>query len=124
MVRQAGTINFEGDIRNGCGTGFFTFVANDSFVREMASLGYSGLSEDRIDLFALQDVTTDMVRELQTLGYDGLSEETLVQFAIHGVSPQFIRQMNDLGYTDIEPTMLVQLRIHGLLEQALLPDAT
>ena len=114
MVREAGTIRFEGDIRNGRGAGLFTFTPSQAYLDEMATLGFSGISNERQLTFALQDVTTDYVRELQALGYTSLSTRELTQFAIHGVSAEFIRGMNELGYREIEPKQLVQLRIHGV----------
>lgn len=112
--REAGTIRFDGDIRNGRGTGFFTFTADAGYLSRMAGLGYPDLTRERRFLFMTHDVTTETVAALQSLGYRDLSEGDLAKFAIHGVSPGYIRGMNDLGYRDIDPDDLVKLRIHGV----------
>ncbi len=114
LVREAGAVSFEGDIRDGRGTGFFSFIADAAYVRRMAELGYAGLSDERLFLFVTQDVTTEYVVALRALGYADLPEEDLVKFAIHGVSADFIRGMNSLGYTGIPVEQLVTLRIHGV----------
>ncbi len=114
MVREAGTVTFDGDFRNGRGTGFFTFVPDAAYASAMDNLGYGGLSAERVYQFALHDVTTEYVRGLQDLGYEGLSEEDLNRFAIHGVRLDYIRGMNDLGYRAISAKDLVRMRIHGV----------
>lgn len=112
--REAGTFAFDGDIRDGRGTGFYTFTADSAYVARMAELGYPNLSSERLFGFATQDVTTAYVGELQTLGYRDLAERDLWKFAIHHVTSAYIRGMNDLGYRDIDPDDLVKLRIHGV----------
>jgi hypothetical protein len=112
--REAGSIAFDGDFRDGRGTGFFTFTPNAEYTRAMADLGYPDLSDDRVLMFAVQRVSTDFVRDLQTLGYRDLPEDDLWKFAIHGVRPDYIRGMNDLGYANIDAGDLVRMRIHGV----------
>lgn len=114
LVREAGTVTFEGDFRDGRGTGFFTFVANEIYVQAMAELGYGGMTAPRVYEFALHNVTTEYVRGLRGLGYVDLSEDDLSRFAIHGVRLAYISGMNELGYTSISAEDLVRMRIHGV----------
>ena len=113
LVRDAGTITFEGNIRDGRGTGFFSFAPNAQWVRDMDGLGYDW-DDDEVFFLATQDVTTAWVEALQDLGYTDLPGDDLFAFAIHGVGPEFIRAMNDLGYSSISPDDLVAMRIHGV----------
>ena len=114
LVRDAGTLSFDGQTRDGRGTGFFSFEANPSYMDRMAELGYPNLSADRVFTFAVQDVTVAYVIGLRKLGYDDLPEKDLVRFAIHNVELDFIRQMNALGYVDIAPGDLVKMKIHDV----------
>lgn len=114
LSREAGVVGFEGDVRDGHGSGTFRFVASPAFVASMAERGFAGITADRLFLMATQDVTVAYVDGLRELGYRSLSEEELVRFAIHGVSPQLIRDLNALGYDSIGPDQLVRLRIHGV----------
>lgn len=114
LVREAGTVTFEGAIRNGRGAGTFAFTPNAAWEREMAQLGFGGMSERRVFQSAIHDIRTDYVRDLQALGYDNLDEDDLFSFTIHGVTTDFIREMNGLGYADIAAGDLVTMRIHGV----------
>jgi hypothetical protein len=114
LVREAGTITFEGDFRRGEGTGTFHFLPDPRYVETMASLGYRDVEPDHLLLYATLDVTTDYVRGLADLGYADLGEKDLTRFAIHGVKLEYIREMNGLGYVDIAADDLVRMRIHGV----------
>jgi len=47
LVRDAGTFNFEGQLRDGHGTGFFTFSPDSRFPQQLASRGYARPSTDQ-----------------------------------------------------------------------------
>ncbi|MFL5477576.1 MAG: hypothetical protein ACJ79X_01020, partial [Gemmatimonadaceae bacterium] len=40
LVRDVGTFNFEGEMRSGQGTGFYTFSPDSRFSQQLASRGY------------------------------------------------------------------------------------
>lgn len=114
LVREAGTITFEGAFRDGEGGGTFRFAPDPQYLQTMAGLGYDDLDGNRLLLYATLDVTTDYVRGLADLGYADLDEGDLTRFAIHGVRLEYIREMNALGYEDIAAEDLVRMRIHGV----------
>jgi hypothetical protein len=113
LVRDAGTVSFEGRIRDGRGDGTFSFTPNGQWVSRMDDMGYD-FSARRVFQAAIHDITVDYVNDLRGLGYDDLDTEELFSFAIHGVSIEFIEQMDGLGYADIPAQKIVQLRIHGV----------
>ncbi|MGD8817445.1 MAG: hypothetical protein PVJ51_09670 [Acidobacteriota bacterium] len=114
MVRDAGTVVFDGTIRSGRGVGTFAFTPNAQWQRDMERLGFDGLSQREAFSAAIHDITTAYVSDLRGLGYDDLDVDELFSFAIHGISTDFIRGMNDLGYADIPAKKLVSMRIHGV----------
>ena len=114
LVREAGTVQLQGSIRDGRGTGWFTFTPDRAFADRMAFLGFPGLEDEQLFSFAVHDITTQYVEEMRALGYDDLDEDELMSFAIHGVSPEMVRELDVLGYSNVRPQKLVQLRIHGV----------
>jgi len=113
MARDAGTIAFDGSIRDGRGAGTFAFTPNASWIQAMDGLGYDDLSDEQVFTAAVHDITTSFVQDLRQLGYTDLPTGDLFSFAIHGVTPEMIRELNGLGYRDIPARQLVALRIHG-----------
>jgi bla regulator protein blaR1 len=113
LRRDAGTFRFEGKFKGDQGTGFFTFVGNPGYIRDMAALGYK-MTEDRLLEMATHDISLAFVREIHDLGYRDASLDKLVELRIHGVSPQFIRELTALGYGNLPADKLVEFRIHGV----------
>ncbi|MDP9280013.1 MAG: hypothetical protein M3P00_11395, partial [Gemmatimonadota bacterium] len=70
LVRDAGTFNFEGQLRDGHGTGFFTFSPDSRFPQQLASRGYERPTSDQQFWLGLHDVGYAMLDELSAQKYD------------------------------------------------------
>ena len=92
LQRDAGTFFFEGLFRNGKGIGEFRFEPSSGYVAGMRSLGYSDLSNKLFEL-AMFDVSRNFIQEMADLGYTNQSLNRLIEFRIHGVSPDYIKAM-------------------------------
>src|ERR1700759_5234407 len=62
VVRAAGTFNFTGTLVDDMGSGQVTFAANPQFSKDMATLGYSNLSDSDVFRMAMIDVTPQFAR--------------------------------------------------------------
>lgn len=112
--RDAGTLACEGYFKNGSGSGAFTFMPNPGFISAMQSLGYDGLSPEKVFAMALHDVTLSYARDLRALGFDRVTPDQLIALRIHGVAIEFVKAMKSLRYDDLSPDNLVAMRIHGV----------
>ncbi|HEY3203714.1 MAG TPA: hypothetical protein VGL03_08635 [Thermoanaerobaculia bacterium] len=142
MLRDAGTISFEGQLNESGGGGRFRFAPNPEYVAALTKTGYGSPDADLLFSLAVHDVSRafmreleglgykhsplddllsmrihgagpEFIRELKSLGYEGLSADDLVSMRIHGATAEFIRQMKSLGYDHLSPDDLVSMRIHG-----------
>jgi hypothetical protein len=84
LVRDAGTFQCQGYIEKESGGGVFVFTANPDFVRDMASLGYPNLSDERVFTFTLHDITRDFIRKSRSR-FGNLSIDQLLRVKIHGI---------------------------------------
>jgi hypothetical protein len=116
MDRDAGTLRFEGYVKNGGGGGAFTFAPNPKFITEMRSLGFLVLADEKVFTMAVHDVSAAYVRELNALGIRTDSTDQLITMRIHGVTVDYVRDFKALGYpvSDLKPDTLVTMRIHGV----------
>jgi hypothetical protein len=113
LVRDAGTIAFEGHLSSSGGSGRFSFSPNAEYVQALRSMGHRVSDGETLFSLAVHDVSRSFIRELESLGYKGLSLDDLVSMRIHGAGPEFVRRLKALGYSRLSADDLVSMRIHG-----------
>lgn len=117
LVREAGTISFDGTFRNGRGGGDFTFVANPDYAKRIRSAGVPFKSKDMNDdrdllNLALFDVSIEFIRSMQAIGYDEDLDQ-YVAFRIFDVDPAYVREMAKVGFDHLSADKLTETKIHG-----------
>ena len=113
MVRDAGTISFEGQLSESGGAGRFSFTASPEYVAALSQMGYRAPDADDLFSLAVHDVSRAFLQELEKLGYKRVPLDDLVSMRIHGATPEFIRELKALGYDRLSVDDLVSMRIHG-----------
>jgi hypothetical protein len=113
LVRDAGTIAFEGSFRDGVGAGHFRFTPSPEYLADIRRRGHDDLDAEGVFSLAVHDVSRRFIEELAALGYERLPLKTLRSFRVHGVTPEFARELQGLGYRGAPAEKLVKLRIHG-----------
>lgn len=82
------------------------------FLREVAQLGYKGLSaQDFIDL-KIHGVDIGFLKSLKSFGYE-LPVRDVIELRIHGVTSEFIGDLKQAGY-NLPAKQIVELAIHGV----------
>lgn len=121
LVREAGTVNFQGSFTNGKGTGTFTFTPDSGYVSAMRSRGFDfekskknnhddGI-EGRLLSAAMINVTTALADDLKSSGFDNLDVDDLFKAAIFKVDSKFMAEMKATGYPNLGMEELVKARI-------------
>jgi hypothetical protein len=115
--REAGTVEFEGTMREGRGGGDFSFASHPEYLETLRSMGLRFRSKDEDvehELLSLTmfDVSTEFIRSMRDIGYDEPLER-YVEFRIFGVDPGYVREMRRVGFDHLSGEKLVETRIHG-----------
>jgi hypothetical protein len=121
LVREAGTIECEGNFANGKGAGTFRFTANPQFVSAMKTRGFdfeadtsrrrSQNIEERLFSAAMVNVTTALADDLISANFGNLDTEDLFKAAIFKVDSKFMREMKASGFPNLGMEELVKARI-------------
>ncbi|MDQ3711953.1 MAG: hypothetical protein M3388_07015 [Acidobacteriota bacterium] len=121
LVREAGTIDCEGNFNNGKGAGTFRFTSNSQFVSAMKTRGFEFETdssngkkkdlEDRLFAAATLNVTTALADDLLAADFGKLEVEDLFKAAIFKVNSQFMREMKASGFPNLTMEDLVKARI-------------
>jgi len=113
LRRDAGRLDFTGQVTDGRGRGEFTFTPSADFTSGMQRLGYSGLSDQDVWRFAMHDVSREYVTDFRKAGYQ-LDASDLIKSRIHGATPAFAQQIAQETKQRLEIDELVKMRIHGV----------
>jgi hypothetical protein len=112
LARDAGTVLFDGLMRNGCGLGDYQFTPNQDYVSDMRTMGYDNLPAEQLLRLAIRDVSRSFVKEMRASGYEGATVDQLVRMRNHNITSGFIKEMNALGQDNLSVDQLVRLRNH------------
>lgn len=122
IVRDAGTIECEGNFQSGKGSGTFRFTPNASFVSAMQSRGfdftksssknsYQDTTEERLLAAAMLNVTVALADDLRSANFDDLEVGDLFKAAIFKIDGKFMSEMKATGFPNLKMEDLVKARI-------------
>ncbi len=143
LVRDAGTLTFDGRVGRGLGLGVYTFAPNASFLADLARRGYGTASDTdalrlafggiggvylaRLDALKYQrptigelvrlgthGVSIEYLNSMAALGFNAGSAAELTRLRDHGVTPDYVTELRKAGYTTLEPSEFVRARDHGV----------
>ena len=121
LVREAGTIECEGNFADGKGAGTFRFTSNPQFVAAMKTRGFDFEKSEKWDgeretenrLFAATtlNVTTALADDLLAADFGKLDTGDLFKAAIFKVDSKFMQEMKASGFPNLKMEDLVKARI-------------
>jgi hypothetical protein len=114
IVREAGTLDCEGLVRQERGTGECRFDADSAYAAALERRGIGRPTMQQQYQMAVQNVGLGLIDELDRQGYRRPSMNSLMAAAIHGVSIPYVRSLADAGYRLGSVDDLVKFRIHGV----------
>jgi len=122
IVREAGTIEAQGNFANGVGNGTFRFVPNMGFVSAMKQRGFdfeksegkgnhNDTTEERLFAAATIGVTTALADDLRSANFGDLDVGDLYKAAIFKIDGKYMAEMKATGFPDLGMEELVKARI-------------
>jgi hypothetical protein len=114
LQREAGVVFFDGLFKDGRGVGDFRFEPNSGFIATMRSMGYDGLTTEKLLSMALLDVGVNFINELKSLGYDKLPLDQLFGLRALGVTAAFIKEARDWGFGNLSAEELIEIKAMGI----------
>lgn len=114
LGHEAGTVFFEGLFKDGRGVGDFRFTPNSGFISTMRSLGYDGLTAEKLFTMAVLDVGSNFINEMKSLGYDKPTLYQLISLRALGVTAEFAREAQDWGFGKLSANDLIEIKAMGI----------
>jgi hypothetical protein len=111
---EPGELTCNGSVHDGVLSGRYQFAPSQTFLTEMASLGFDGITPRKQLGFLMLDVTTAWVKEMKGLGVTDLSTGKLMGLKALHVDPEYIRAMSAAGYPELHAGKLTEMRAVGV----------
>ena len=114
IAREAGTIDCEGTLRGGRGSGECRFTPDAGFAAELDRRGIGRPDAEEQFHLAMAGVGRPLLAELDRQGYPRPRIQDLVALGIHGADVDYLRGLDAAGYRVGSLQRLVEFRIHGV----------
>jgi beta-lactamase regulating signal transducer with metallopeptidase domain len=114
ISRDAGSLEIEGTMNVGTGSGTFRFVPSHTFIDGLTRRGFTRPTARQLFRLARNDVGFEFIDELAAQKYERPDLDALVRASDHGVDADFVREMAQSGYRLVTLDALVRFRDHGV----------
>lgn len=111
MSAEPGTFRCTGTVHEGLLRGDSTFTPDADFVHRMESMGFSGLTTEKLQAYAFIGVGSEWVKSLQQTGVKGMTNDNLIPLRIFHVDSPYIASLTGLGYAMPDADKLIALRV-------------
>src|ERR1700744_312054 len=114
IIRDAGTMKFNGSFDGNEGHGHYQFAANKEFINYLSNEGITNIDHPDEFAFFIIDINKAYVHMLKENGYGHISTDNMIAMAALKVDEPFIKYWKQNGYPDISPDQLVSARALGV----------
>jgi hypothetical protein len=114
MSADPGELTCNGNVHDGVLSGRYQFTPSEAFVKQMASMGFDGITQRKQLGFLMLDVTTAWVKEMKDLGVTELSTGKLMGLRALHVTPEYVRAMSAAGYPELQAGKLTEMKAVGV----------
>jgi hypothetical protein len=120
MKAEAGELRCVGTVHDGALRGTYSFTQDETFVAQMKTMGFDGLRHDRLQGYAMLDVTIEWVKELKDLHVTEMNSDNLMGLRALGVDGAYILGMNAAGYPELDAPKLTGMKAVGVSPEKVL----
>lgn len=114
MPAEPGDLVCAGTVHDLRLSGDFTFTPHPAFIDRMAHLGFTGLTSEKLEVYALFHIESSWIADLQSAGVTGITIDNLIALRIFRIDPAFVRAMDALGYTNLGAEKLIAFGVQGV----------
>ena len=114
MKAESGEMRCVGTIRAGALEGQFTFTPDEQFRKRMEAMGFTDLTIDNLQGYAMLDVTTEWIKGMKDAGVKDMTTENLMGLRALKVDPHYVQAMATAGYPELQADKLTGMKAVGV----------
>jgi hypothetical protein len=114
LKAESGEMRCVGTVHEAAMRGNYSFTPDEGFVKRMEAMGFSDLTPERLEGFAMLDVTTAWVKEMKDAGVTEMTTQKLMGLRALKVDATYVKGMAAAGYPELRANKLTSMKAVGV----------
>ena len=114
MKAEAGEMRCAGTVHDAALRGTYSFTPDPAFVKRMEAMGFDDQTPDRLQGYAMLDVTTEWAKEMKAAGVTEMNSKNLMGLKALKVDPAYVKAMATAGYPEMRAQKLTSMKAVGV----------
>jgi hypothetical protein len=114
MKAEAGEMRCVGTVHEAALRGTYSFTPDDGFVKRMEAMGFDDQTPERLQGYAMLEVTTAWVKEMKDAGVTEMTAQNLMGLKALKVDAAYVKGMAAAGYPELRAHQLTSMKAVGV----------
>jgi hypothetical protein len=114
MKAEAGEMRCVGTVHDAAMRGTYSFTPDAGFAKRMEAMGFDDQTPDRLQGYAMLDVTTEWVKQMKDAGVTEMTASKLMGLKALKVDPAYVKAMAAAGYPELRANKLTSMKAVGV----------
>jgi hypothetical protein len=114
MKAEAGEMRCVGTVHEAALRGTYSFTPDDAFVKRMEGMGFDDQTPERLQGYAMLEVTTGWVKEMKDAGVTEMTAQNVMGLKALKVDPAYVKGMAAAGYPELRAHQLTSMKAVGV----------
>jgi len=114
MKADSGEMRCVGKVHDAALRGTYSFTPDAAFAKRMEAMGFDDQTPDRLQGYAMLDVTTEWVKEMKDAGVSEMTAQNLMGLRALKVDAAYVKAMAAAGYPELRAQKLTSMKAVGV----------
>jgi hypothetical protein len=114
MKAESGEMRCVGTVHDAALRGTYSFTPDAAFVKRMEAMGFDDQTFDRLQGYAMLDITTEWVRQMKDAGVTEMNSHNIMGLKALKVDPTYVKAMAAAGYPELRAQKLTSMKAVGV----------
>jgi hypothetical protein len=114
MKAESGEMRCVGTVHDAALRGTYSFTPDPAFAKQMEAMGFDDQTPDRLQGYAMLDVTTGWVKEMKDAGVTEMTSQNVMGLRALKVDAAYVKAMKAAGYPELRAQKLTSMKAVGV----------
>ncbi len=114
MKADSGEMRCVGTVHDAAMRGTYSFTPDPAFAKRMEAMGFDDQTSDRLQGYAMLDISTEWVKAMKDAGVTEMNSHNLMGLKALKVDPGYVKAMAAAGYPELRAQKLTSMKAVGV----------